>query len=192
MNIYTNEQWKPVVGYSGYEVSNFGRVRSYKVRGTKNLVREEATILSQNPNGPTSPYMAVNLYGNNGRKRQLVHHLVAEAFHGKRPAGMVCRHLDGDLLNNRAENLAWGTHAENSADMMRHGNGYITNGKVDPVLTDREALAVWLRGQEGEKASDIAKDYPQVTYECIRRIVSGTARAKTIKALLESEGAVAA
>lgn len=56
-----------------------------------------------------------------GEKLVRVHVLVAEAFIGPRPFGMVTRHLDGDNFNNRKSNLAWGTHQENSDDMRRHG-----------------------------------------------------------------------
>lgn len=50
-----------------------------------------------------------------------VHALVCEAFHGPCPDGMQTRHLDGDGLNNHADNLAWGTPIENEADKVRHG-----------------------------------------------------------------------
>lgn len=43
-----------------------------------------------------------------------VHQLVCEAFHGPRPfEGAVVMHKDEDALNNRPENLAWGTMKEN-------------------------------------------------------------------------------
>lgn len=55
------------------------------------------------------------------QRTRLVHQVVAEAFHGPRPAGLETRHLDGDLLNNRSENLAYGTHGDNVADSVLHG-----------------------------------------------------------------------
>lgn len=39
--------------------------------------------------------------------------LVCEAFHGARPAKMVCMHLDENSRNNAASNLSWGTQKEN-------------------------------------------------------------------------------
>lgn len=50
-----------------------------------------------------------------------VHRLVCEAYHGEPQEGQVCRHLNGNCLDNRAENLCWGTHSENSADAVKHG-----------------------------------------------------------------------
>ena len=43
-----------------------------------------------------------------------VHQLVCEAFHGPKPfPRAVVIHLDEDALNNRPENLKWGTQKEN-------------------------------------------------------------------------------
>ena len=68
------------------------------------------------------PYRRVQIV-RDGRviKNAKVHHLVAEAFLGPRPEGLDIRHLDGDPLNNRADNLAYGTRSENIQDTVRHG-----------------------------------------------------------------------
>jgi len=43
-----------------------------------------------------------------------VHRMVCEAFHGAPPfTGAVVIHLDENALNNRPENLKWGTQKEN-------------------------------------------------------------------------------
>ena len=43
-----------------------------------------------------------------------VHRLVCEAFHGPQPEGKpVVLHLNEDALDNRPENLRWGTQKEN-------------------------------------------------------------------------------
>lgn len=52
----------------------------------------------------------------------LVHRVVATVFHGQAPTPRhEARHLDGNPRNNHKDNLAWGTHIENMADMIRHG-----------------------------------------------------------------------
>ncbi|BCK58409.1 hypothetical protein NWFMUON74_61810 [Nocardia wallacei] len=50
--------------------------------------------------------------------------MVADAFHGVRPPGKVVRHLNGNSHDDRPENLAYGTDAENSADSLKHGTHY--------------------------------------------------------------------
>ena len=54
-----------------------------------------------------------------------------ETFVGRRPDGTECRHIDGNKLNNRLENLEWTTHKINELDKYKHGtimrgpkNGY--------------------------------------------------------------------
>ena len=43
-----------------------------------------------------------------------VHQLVCDAFHGPKPFdGAVVIHINEDGLDNRAENLKWGTQKEN-------------------------------------------------------------------------------
>lgn len=115
------ERWVPVRGYEGlYEVSDLGRVRSLPRPGTRGVV------LRPDVGGPGYP--AVRLF-RQGKKTHLnVHSLVAVAFLGPRPAGGECRHLNGDQTDNRLVNLQWGTSAENSQDMMRHGR---TNARIE-------------------------------------------------------------
>jgi hypothetical protein len=55
------------------------------------------------------------------RTMYYVHRLVLDAFVGPCPEGMEARHLNGNSMDNRLENLAWSTHAVNMADKFRHG-----------------------------------------------------------------------
>ena len=58
------------------------------------------------------------------KQTRLTHRLVALAFHGHPPEPtMQCMHLDGNSLNNKPENLAWGTREQNAADRKASG-GY--------------------------------------------------------------------
>lgn len=112
------EEWRPVVGYEGlYEVSNLGRVRcSAAGRG-----RVAGRVLKQSPRNDKG-YLRVNLW-NATQRNHFVHHLVAEAFIGLRPDGHLVLHTNGNgnATDNRAENLRYGSHADNSADAKLHG-----------------------------------------------------------------------
>lgn len=57
-----------------------------------------------------------------------IHHLVLEAFVGRRSVGMECRHLDGNAANNHWTNLRWGTRYENTMDAMCHGTAFFGQG----------------------------------------------------------------
>jgi hypothetical protein len=111
------EEWRPIPGFPGYEVSNMGRVLSHR--------RGRPRVLRQSPDGRR--YQKVVLYREDLRATRPVHVLVALAFIGPRPAGLQIRHLDGNSDNNRPWNLKYGTPTENMQDRFRHG----TNPEVN-------------------------------------------------------------
>lgn len=53
-------------------------------------------------------------------RRAYLHHVVAEAFIGARPAGYVINHMDGNKQNNCAKNLEYITPSENSKHAANH------------------------------------------------------------------------
>ena len=123
------EVWRPVVGHPGYDISNQGRVQTselFDAAGRK--VAESYEVSASLGGGPKNcRYLEVSLRGigrNAPRTRRKVHHLVAEAFIGPRPKGLVICHNDGDRFNNRAENLRYDTQAANVADMYKHRGGH--------------------------------------------------------------------
>lgn len=127
-----HEEWRAIQDFEGsYEVSSFGRVRS--LRGKKPRILAYCWAKPR-PSCPVR-YAKVQLYVNgdtpykNRRRHRRVHRLVLFAFHGTPPPG--CNdgaHLDDNPENNRADNLAWKTHAENNADRFRSCTG------IDAVL----------------------------------------------------------
>jgi hypothetical protein len=104
---YRSEEWRPVEGSRGYEVSNIGRTRSRLCVLRHNSIRGY-------------DYIRVTM-ADGSRRSSRVHVLVLTAFSGPRPPGLIARHLDGNQKNNRACNLVWGTHVENEGDKNRHG-----------------------------------------------------------------------
>lgn len=108
----SRETWRQVIGHPWYEVSDHGRVRSYKQWRGSPVPRILIPTIGK------KGYPFVGIDGIPGRQ---VHSLVLEAFVGPRPTGAVTRHLDGNRANSRLNNLAWGTRAENEADKINHG-----------------------------------------------------------------------
>lgn len=114
----TLEVWRPVPGYDGaYEVSSIGRVRSLdRFNSAGRFTRGRVLRAPINNEG----YRQVSLCVANTQKGCRVHRLVCWAFNGPPGPEDVVRHLDGDALNNCADNLAWGTASENARDAVVH------------------------------------------------------------------------
>jgi hypothetical protein len=67
-------------------------------------------------------YMQVRVVIGGRRFTRKVHSLIAQAFCGERPSPQhEVRHLNGNRLDNNADNLAWGTKQENADDREQHG-----------------------------------------------------------------------
>ena len=94
----------PINGTDGrYGVTKDGRVYSYVSR----------RFLNPTPGG-TSPYLVVSLCVNGDRKMGLVHRLVANAYIPNPMNLPQVDHLNGNVLDNRVENLEWVTGLENT------------------------------------------------------------------------------
>jgi hypothetical protein len=127
----SQEQWRAIDGHPGYEVSNIGNVRRSDLFDPHGRLAYPATAVTQNQSrGPEGGrYLEVSLRkvdatDRRDRARPKVHHLVAAAFIGPRPQGLVICHNDGNRNNNRVENLRYDTQAANIADMHRHRGGH--------------------------------------------------------------------
>jgi hypothetical protein len=151
--------WKPIPETdSKYEVSDTGEVRNvpYLVtvsrNGTEHSRFTTGKVLEQQKfrRKPTAPeYAAVYLRIGGKVVRRSVHTLVLSAFVGLRTKEQQCRHLDGNSLNNRVENLAWGTAAENRADITRHGRTAAGERNGRATLAQEDVLAIRVMSGRG-------------------------------------------
>lgn len=167
------ETWKPIPGFSMYEASTEGRIRS--VDRTVGGRRLKGRVLS--PRISNRGYMLIDVVDDDNGKRQTrtVHTLILGTFAGPPGPGQQARHLDDNPLNNTwapgetredciaaGGNLMWGTPKENNGDKIANGTR-----NPPPVLRVREcvrceapfvgngrrchACIVWI----GEKAAEL-------------------------------------
>lgn len=121
-------EWRSVVGFPSYEVSEYGGVRSVPreivMRNGQTRRLRGRTIT---PIIAKTGHMTVHLYEDSLLSVESVHRLVLGAFDRQATEGEVCRHLDGKPGNNHFSNLKWGTYSENAYDRVKHGNHLARN-----------------------------------------------------------------
>lgn len=111
-----NERWLPVVGYEAYyAVSSLGRVIRRKG------MRRKADRMIRAHIHQKCGYPSVGLCVAHRAKTFNTHVLVAAAFLGPRPKGLVINHIDGNKQNPRANNLEYVTQHENQMHASRMG-----------------------------------------------------------------------
>lgn len=117
------EEWLPVVGYRGYEVSNLGRVRSYFRPGGRGFIHTEPFMLATHLNN--GGYLCLSLMTEHGRCiKKMVHRLVAMAFLASDyKSTLEVNHIDSNRGNPNVTNLEWITRGQNCIHASRHGHG---------------------------------------------------------------------
>lgn len=116
-------------------------------------------------------YRYVWLHRKGYRRSRKIAVLVLEAFHGPRPPGCQARHLDGNKLNDRPDNLAWGTPKENSLDKQRHGTELRGSQKPNARLREADILEIRVLSRRGHSTKGIARMY-RVSSMCVYNILT--------------------
>jgi hypothetical protein len=160
----TPERWLPIPGFPGYDVSDQGRVRSYRRKigrtgGGYEWILDNYPQTICNPRPDKDGYLYITLRAGNNKSTRRIHRLVLETFVGQRPPGLQCRHRDGIRAHNFLINLTWGTPKENSADTKLHGNTPNQRGMNGPAakLTDDQVLKIRELYAHGHFQKDIGK-----------------------------------
>ena len=124
-----DEIWKPIDGFSRYQVSNFGRVKSLErttPAGDRGAIRHRPEMVMKGCDFGFE-YLKVNMRNDMGETKNVkVHRLVAKYFIPNPDNKPCVNHKDFNRCNNHVDNLEWVTHKENSDHMNeagRHRNG---------------------------------------------------------------------
>ena len=122
-----NEIWKVIAEAPSYEVSSFGNVR-HRV----NKVNRRFAV---SWNG----YFTITLRFERTKKIFRIHTLVANAFLGQRPKGLVINHKNGIKTDNRSKNLEYVSYKENLEHAYQNGlRKYVTLTLRQQTLSIKE------------------------------------------------------
>jgi predicted XRE-type DNA-binding protein len=122
---------RDVAGFIGYRADTDGNLWSCW-RSSRWGSRMSDEWRKMKPSVNAKGYLYLNLRRDGRSHTSKVHRIILETFVGPCPAGMECRHIDGNPANNRLDNLQWGTDAENKDDRKRHGHDYA--GEDHPMV----------------------------------------------------------
>lgn len=146
------ERWETITG--DYEISSQGRLR-HKNRVLSCSVRKDG-------------YIFTNIHG----KQIPVHRLVATAFCVKGVNDTEVNHLDGNKMNNAADNLEWCTRSENQKHAIEnHLQPKATNTYKGKFTAEQrqEIKDLWDLGECSKR--ELAKRY-HVSHTCICDIIN--------------------
>ena len=146
---------KPICGFPDYFIDKKGNVYSLKPLGPLHPKPKKPRVVKASI---THGYAHVLLHKDGKAYNKRNHRLVLETFVGPCPSGLLCRHLNGNRLDNRLCNLIWGTPKENAMDMIRHGNS--VRGERNPLARLTRKDVIKIRQPRGLKRyADIARDF---------------------------------
>ncbi len=176
---YWNEEWVPIV-FDGvenpphYEVSNYGRLRSFQMSKPAQPVPKNGKLIK---GSVIQGYRSLNIRSAGKTLNRYVHKLVADHFaRRENPDQLFVIHLDHDKQNNYHQNLRWATkeemiehnrqnpHLKNRTLPRQTSNYKLTESKVRIIkkllLNDKNRLKM------------IAKQFG-ITHTQLNRIRSG-------------------
>jgi hypothetical protein len=178
----TKEVWKEIPGFSDYEVSNHGRIRSkerkkkYKSGRTMHLKAKEKSIRKH----PSNQFMMTDLIDSKGKRKTVYpHKAVAQAFleNDKPRKKRVVIHLDGNISNNHVDNLKWATYSESIRIGFETGKrdnsklwetrrakygpkgGIRPMGRPDPLSAEQKKELYKLRVEESLTLDQLSKKF---------------------------------
>lgn len=132
------ERWRAIPNFPDYEVPDAGNVRSWKKNRNNAPPPTEPRLMKLITH--SLGYKVVCLRIRNKQITCRVNRLVLIAW---KPKGRgICRHLNGDKLDNRVCNLAWGSYKENTEDSKKHGTFPIGEKVHNAKLSAKDVRAI--------------------------------------------------
>ena len=101
------EEWRDIPGFTGYQISSEGRVKSMRYGGWGG-----ERILKPSPD--RYGYLRIDMMLNGKAKHRCIHRLVALAFIPNPENKPTVDHINRDKIDNSLSNLRWATDSEQS------------------------------------------------------------------------------
>ena len=138
-----NEVWKRIKGHDMHEISNLGRIKSFKLRHPylmKIKIKEYSSIIIDNTTYNIHRLVAINFIDNLDLNKNIVNH------------------INGDKNDNREVNLEWVTPSQNTKKYIDSDRNKTKSGSDLNYSKINEKDAINIYNMEGRHI-DIAKIY---------------------------------
>lgn len=175
-------EWKPIPGFTDYEISSLGKIRSVNREknyrsGRKMQFSGKEKLLRKHP---VNGFLMTDLIDDRGKRRTVYpHKMVATVFvpNDKPRKRKVVIHVDGNPENNSVENLAWSSFSESIRRGFELGlrdnsnlwekrrakygpkGGNKAMGRPDPLSDLQKQEIATLRREKGITLAELAKRY---------------------------------
>ena len=164
-------EYRPIPGFPGYRIGSDGSM--WTCKNSRYPLRSTWRRMYFKPD--QGGYYTVSLWRNNARTNKRLHVLVLECFVCPRPLGMLALHKNDSPLDNRLENLYWGTYAENGRDATRNARCRIGISHPQCKVPEETAHLIRSRAAQGESHTTIAADF-HISRTTVGNIVHGRTR----------------
>lgn len=126
------EEWRKIPGFSLYEITSNGIIRSWN-NGPLKPIKKHPKVLKGYL--AKAGYVYFSLYSETKRVNVRRSVCVALAWLGPRPKGYFVCHKNGKNSDDRVDNLIYKTPKGNSADRYEHGTILYGERNVNAILT---------------------------------------------------------
>ncbi len=174
--------WKEIPGFSSYEVSSNGEIRSKSRKKTlsNGKVFHLKGKVKKLRKHPDNGFFMTDLVDDKGKRKTVYpHKAVALAFiENPTPRKRkVVIHKDGDFTNNSVENLTWASYSESikhgfktgkrdNSDLWRKrrlkygpNGGNNSQGRPDPLNYGQKKRIIWLRENKKMTLKELAEKF---------------------------------
>lgn len=175
-------EWRTMIGFSDYEISETGDIRSkerIKKYKSGREIHHKAKVKKLRKH-PVNGFLMTDLINDKGKRCTVYpHKSVAQAFiHNEKPRKQkVVMHIDGNIDNNHYSNLKWSTFSESiragfesgkrdNSDLwfkrrLKYGpkGGNKSMGRPDPLDYGQKKRIKYLRDEKGYTLQQLADKY---------------------------------
>lgn len=151
MDAISNELWKNIPGFPGYQASNLGRIKaiakqSYNAK-TGGLCWRKERLLIAKPD--SSGYLSHSMKGPFLKKTWLAHRIIALAWIPNPKRKLFVNHKNGIKTDNRVENLEWCTKSKNGIHAVENGLHTALRGEINGNHRLTKADVIEIRNSDG-------------------------------------------